>query len=504
MSLDPEFVQECLRANELGDGLLYAAIHQGRYVYASNQGLWYRWDGHSWARDDLDQAVAAVEDVAAAYADEIQRLGADLAEALAQEREGQAAQLRATIKALRRRIDRLRTDAGRRNCLRFAAVNPSRPLAIRGDEFDRNPWLLAVANGVVDLRSGEIEPGRQEDYIARRSPVVWPEDRRLEDLEAPLWEQTLEEIYGDEEIVSYLQRLFGYAIAGRNSEHIFPIFWGRGRNGKSLMVETLHYVLGGYAGSVPAEMLLDVGRPTSSAQSSPDLMSLKGLRLAIASETDEGRRFSISRVKWLTGGDTLTARGLYERHMTEWEPTHLLVLLTNNRPAASGDYAFWSRCQLIPHPHSFVPDPRSPHERPADPNRAQKLREEAAGILAWLIRGCLEWQQVGLRPPESVQVATQEYADEEDYVGRFLEACTEVGDGYRVSASDLYAAFSLWYQGNVSSRRSYTPSQKSFTSKVHALDRYQRIKSNGYYHFLGLRLTEEWAARIREVQPDDT
>ena len=166
------FVMDCLDAEELGDGLLYSALHDAHYVYAKNHECWYRWAGHSWLRDDMDTAVAAVEDVAMRYAEELGTLGKQLGESMADSTDqGKAVQkaIRTRMDTITKRVMRLRRDTGRQGCLKFAHTNPDRPCAVTGAEFDLDPWLLACPNGVVNLRTGELEEGRQEDYITRRT-----------------------------------------------------------------------------------------------------------------------------------------------------------------------------------------------------------------------------------------------------------------------------------------------------------------------------------------------
>ena len=242
-----EFVMQCLEANELGDGMLYAALHQNQYVYSKNSDQWYYWNGHAWRRDDLDRAEAAVENVAIRYAKEIERLGVQLSKAMAEGDESAQKTIKDKIGQIHKRVRRLRTDTGRRHCLKFAHTNPQNPLAIHGKEFDQDPWLLACANGVINLRTGELEPGRPEDCLSKRSPVEW----QGIDADAGPWEQMLLEIHdGDEDLVAYKQRLYGYGITGLTIEHVFPVFFGRGRNGKSVEIETIaarHVAHGGEA-----------------------------------------------------------------------------------------------------------------------------------------------------------------------------------------------------------------------------------------------------------------
>lgn len=503
-----KFVMECLDANELGDGLLYAALHQDKFIFAKGSECWYSWKDHSWIRDEMDLAIAAVENVAIRYAEEIVAQGVRLSESISRD-DGQGERIKSGIGQLHSRVKRLRKDSGRKNCLTFAHTNPVNQLAVRAADFDLNPWLLACGNGVINLRTGELEPGRQSDYISKRARASFPKEG-LEADTAP-WTNILLSIYNEEvEMVDYKQRLYGYGTTGLNTEHIFPVLFGRGRNGKSLVVEALSYTLGDYAGPVPAEMLLDSNRSTSAGGSSPEIMALKGLRLAIASETDEGRKFSAAKVKWLTGGDTLTGRGLYDKHLISFTPSHLLMLLTNHKPnAPDTDFAFWERCALIPHKLSFVirgeeEAPLKPHEREADKDLPGFLRKNADLILAWLVKGCLEWQRIGLAPPKSVRDATTTYKEDENYLGQFIEAACTQAPEVKSGSTELYDAFCHWYKVNVNKKEKYQPSQKSFGQKLQSADLFERKRIGGYYHYLGIAVSEEYQVKMLAESGDDT
>ena len=157
-----------------------------------------------------------------------------------------------------------------------------------------------------------------------------------------------------------------------------------------MLVRIKQRVLGRLVATLPAEVLLDQCKGRNAASASPDIMALHGARLAIASETDEGAKISSSRVKLLTGGDRLTGRGLHDRRMTEFLPTHALFLLTNHLPSVSAqDSAFWARAQVLRFPFSYVDNPSGPMDRKRDPHLFEKLSTEASGILAWIVRGCL-------------------------------------------------------------------------------------------------------------------
>ncbi|MBT3368577.1 MAG: DNA primase, partial [Nitrospina sp.] len=259
-------ILDCLNANELGDGMLYAALHYGRFVYNYSSSEWLAWRGHYWALDEMNEALASVEKVVNCY-------GAAL-DTLSSEKDGISDDLR---KCFVKRMRKLRSEHGRQNTLKFAQTNSQNALAVLGEQLDRDPWLLACSNGTVNLATGEMHPGRPDDFLTKASPVEW------DDIEAPcpIWEKTLSEIFGgDMDLIHYVQRFFGYALTGLSNENVLPILWGQGRNGKTTIIETISKIMGPLAAPIQAEMLLDQGRSRSSAGPSPDIMSLKGLRLA--------------------------------------------------------------------------------------------------------------------------------------------------------------------------------------------------------------------------------
>jgi len=502
-----KFVMECLDANELGDGMLYAAIHLGRFIYVKDISQWYVWRNHYWQLDIHDEAVGAVESVALRYIEEIEILGSKLAASMAtdskEEGSNRQESTKRKISEIYKRVKKLRSDNGRLHCLRFAHTNPVNQLSISTDDFDLDPYLLACRNGVVDLKTGTLRPGKQEDYISKHSPVEW----QGMDASVDEWTKVLKEIFEDnQDIIDFEQRLYGYGITGDVNEHVFSVHYGGGRNGKGLIFDMFMRCLGDYAGPIPSEMLLESNRiGTSPNQTSPELLALKGMRLAIASETDEGRKFSAAKVKWLTGGDTLTARGLYSKKPTWFVPTHLLCLLTNNKPSAPGtDSAFWGRCLLTHHRIKFVKgDPCLPNEHKADPQLYTSLKEELPGILAWLVKGCLMWQKHGLSPPEAITNATKEYQEDENYIGQFIEAAIELGEKFNSGAKELYQAFEIFYRENISKVERFIPSKTKFGQRLMATELFQKKRVAGMIKYYGLRLNPIWQSRVMTEGGDE-
>lgn len=483
--ISSSFVYDCLMGNEYGDGVLFTALHRNKFILNKTNGQWLYWGGHHWKLDVIEEMYKGVEAVAQKYLAEAEKVGKQINEAMVEEKPDKAKKLRSLQSAYLGRVKRLRSLKGAQNCFNWAHRVPD-GLNIRGEDLDRNPWLLSCSNGVIELRTtGRFRAGRPDDYLTKASPCYWIDI----DHPAPTWEKFLSDVFScDQEIISYLQRLFGYGITGLATEHILPVLYGGGRNGKSTLVETVRYVLGPLAQPIQSEMLLDQRSIRSSSGASPDTMALKGLRIAFASETDEGRRFSTSRAKWLSSGDTITGRNLYDKNETVFEPTHLLCLLTNNLPHAPGDdYAFWQRIHMVPFNIKFVDDPKTENEKLKDKDLPEKLKAEAPGILAWLVRGCIEWQRQGLNPPKKVKAATELYRFNEDLLSEFLEACCypleETKQDNRAQFREIYEAFQEWFRDNCGPE---PPKKKKFSQLMEK--RFKKEKAGGYIWFYGVEL----------------
>lgn len=483
VEISSKFIHDCLYANEFGDGVLFAEIHAGKFVFDKTAGEWYRWAGHHWAIDIEGQSLAAVEAVVEKYLQEARDLVNRIADTTDDDKKRQ---MKKTQEFLYARIARLRSERGRTNCLKFANTNNINQLSITGDRFDLNHWLLPCKNGVVDLRTGELKDGNPSDYMVRASNF----DYSGLNHPAPGWEKALIEIMNDNsQLVEYLAKLFGYGVTGHASENILPVFFGQGRNGKTTIVEGIQHALGDLCGPIQSEMLLDQGRVKNSSGPSPDIMALRGMRIVFASESDEGRRFSPSRVKWLSGSDTLVGRAPHDKRETRFRSSHLLFLLTNNKPhAPSDDFAFWERVRLIPFSLSFVDrDPRSANERPADKKLMDKIKTEAPGIIAWIVRGCIAWQRDGLTPPAIVKEATASYRREEDILADFIDECCVVSPDVEIGATDLYNRFVQWWEKNVNAKK--IPSHKRFGTWMIKKSEFRKEKV-GTFKYYGITLIE--------------
>lgn len=490
-AVTPDFLAACSEDGERGAAEVFRRLYmtwngatapdayKNRLLFCADPDLgWHWWDGHHWNPDRSSRVLEAVDGVAKILRDESGRqwgefrkakeIGDDAAKELAEHR----------ARSLWKMNKLLNKASARRSALTLAAAGRDAP------PWDRSPWLLPVANGAVDLKTGRLLPGHPSDFLRGGAPVAYDEAAKCAQ-----WEHFLLQIMGgDGEMVAFLKRVLGYAITGLTIHHKFFVFWGRSRNGKGTLIETVKKVLGPLAGPIMAEMLLDQGRSRSSASASPDIIDLMGKRIIWASETDENRKFSSAAVKLMTGGDTLKGRPL-QGSMIEIQPNHTLFLLTNERPSApASDQGFWSRCLLIKFLERFVDDPKLPNEHPIDVHLPDKLEAELPGILRWLVEGCLEWQAVGLRPPARVIADTDEYRGDVDILGRFLSESYIRFPGARTQCGDLYEVYEKWAKANGLKPWSSIKLSKELSSRG-----LQKYKSSNYY-WLDVEIKTEFNA----------
>jgi len=360
-------------------------------------------------------------------------------------------------------------------------------IAVDAEQLDADPMLLGVENGVVDLTTGAFRPPNRADLITKSCRAPFDPAARC-----PLWENFLETIFaGDAEVIAYVQRAVGYSLTGRTGERVIFIEHGAGTNGKTTFLEVLAHVLGTYALSTPVETLIarkDRGIPN-------DLARLKSARFVSATESERGAKLAEAFVKAVTGGDRVTARFLHQEYF-DFIPQLKLWLATNHRPeVASGGKAIWKRIRLIP----FEVDLEAKLGEQLDTNLKAKLLAEASGILAWAVRGCLEWQRTGLKEPDSIRRANQGYEEDEDVLGWFLEDRAVVEPNVWVSAADLYREFVAWAEAHGEEKLSAKAFSQAMAERKGV--KRQRQGGTGAKGFAGVRLLPGQEPR-KKRQPD--
>lgn len=379
----------------------FALQHGDNWRYVKPWGQWLEWRGDGWYRDEKGT---------------VDRLAIELTRQSVYWKEA------ATLT-----IDAKRKINSRRVAFSVRDIACSdRKIAAAVDQWDRDPWLLGVPGGVVDLRDGRMEQAERGHYITKRAAVA-PDHGP-----APLWTAFLSTVTaGNAELTAFLQRFAGYCLSGETREQCLAFLYGTGQNGKGVFITTISRILGEYAAAADADVFMDAEyqrHPT-------ELARLRGARLVYVDETDNAKRWNEKRIKRITGGGSIEARFM-ARDYFEFAPQFKLLIAGNHKPQLRGvGKAMQRRIHLVPFTVT-IPDA----ER--DDNLVDKLREEYPQILGWMIDGCKAWQAAGLKAPEEVREATAKYIEGEDIVGEWLEERTEQrGETERPAAYKNYRAW---------------------------------------------------------------
>jgi putative DNA primase/helicase len=386
--------------------------------YSAETGFYILQDG-VWRRDISEQIRKAAQSVAKDLAD----LAKDAR--IEASKEGADAKIIGFAKAMTAHSRYTQSTRGIDSMIREL-----RPMvAVALNEFDKHHHLLAVKNGVVDLRTGELLPHDASYLITRQVEFNYRPDAV-----APRWLSFLTEVFpGQPGMPEYMQRLTGYAVSGETDEQCFAIFYGRGSNGKSVYTDTLTRIFADITTTTPFSTFEQ--KPNGGIPN--DIAALNGARMVVASEGEAGRFMNESLIKRATGKDPLTARFLNREFFTFY-PEFLLTLLTNAKPTFRGaDEGLWRRVKLIAWERHFAPSER-------DPRLPAKLLAEAEGILAWAVHGAVEWYANGLQDPARIVDATSEYRATSDIMEGFLPGVYIKDENGKVEATSVFKAFQEW------------------------------------------------------------
>ena len=391
-------VRHAERLTDVGNALRFAAAHRDDARYCPDLGKWLVWNGACWRPDEDGAAIRLAKATARAVSAEI-------------ENEQDGDRRKAILKWA------IASENARRIEAMVALARSEPGMFVRLGGLDADPLLLGCPNGTLDLRTGALREARRDDRITKQAAAAYDAQAAC-----PTWTAFLDRVFaGDRDLAEFAQRALGYSLTGDTSEQVLFMLHGHGANGKTTLVRCVGDLLGEYAQQLPAEALM-AKRFDAGGGATPDLARLRGARFVAAAEIEHGQRLAEQLVKKITGGDVIVARHLYAEPI-EFCPTHKIWLALNHLPTVRGtDHAMWRRIRLVPF-NVQIPEGEQDRHLP------DRLRAEWPGILAWLVRGCLDWQRVGLAPPRSVTAATQEYRADMDVLGQWLdEHCVIAAD----------------------------------------------------------------------------
>lgn len=390
-----------------GNAQLLISQHGANLRYNHTAGRWYVWNGHTWepqpqgggyAREYAKQAALTLPEE-------------DNTDKKWKRRSLSAMSITATLKA--------------------AETNPR--IATTSDAFDNQPYELNTPEGIINLKTGQIQPP-DPARMHTRTTTVAPDPNA----DQTPWKNFMETTFKDDpEMIGYIQRLAGYSLVGETREHILPFAHGSGANGKSVFMDTIAGILGDYAGTSPNDFLMK----NKFSQHPTEIARLSGMRWVNCSEVNEHDQFDEAKTKLLTGGDRLTAHFMRQDNF-EFTPTHHLWVAGNYLPSVeSGGESFWRRLRVIPFNHTVPPEQRIPG--------LQKMlqNEHGPAVLAWLIEGARMYFLDGLQEPDRVKAATENYEESQDTVTRFIEDSVDLypnNANYTAEVAKVRQEYETW------------------------------------------------------------
>jgi putative DNA primase/helicase len=442
---------------DIRNGKAYAAMHRGKLLFVKPMARWFRWDETRWAICLCGDEMEAAKETANLLLHEAPKVAA------ADPDKGK----RLFTYALQtQNLPRLEA------MIRLASSEPGMVIGEAG-RLDADPWLLGVKNGVVSLKTGALLAPDPKMLITKQANAKF-----LPEEDCPKWLEFLEEIFNDDvETIESVQRLLGYTLTGSTTEEKMVICYGHGANGKSVFSNVVSNIIGEYYTVGPNCLL--VARDKSDNSVRNDLAKLFGTRLISVNELAAGARLDEQVIKQLAGREPISARFLHKEFF-DFMPTGKVWLRTNHRPIIIGeDDGIWRRLVLLHFKRKFF-------EEEQDIHLEEKLLQEREGILAWMVRGAVKWQQYGLVLSPTILSELRAYRTESDLLGEFLADKTTVSASGRFDQSDLFSKWKDWCEE--CGLRS--GSKAGFTRKLSERG-YGEAKSNGRRFYQGLEVAKQ-------------
>ena len=418
----------------------FAHRHADRLRYVAKWNQWFCWDGTCWREDETRKVFSIAR--------------------------GLCRELALTMN---KSSESKRIASAKTRAAVVSLAGEDYRLAATTDQWDTDPWLLNTPDGAVDLRTGQMREHRTDDYMTKQTAVAPAGD-------CPRWKAFLDEVTaGDRELQAYLQGVSGYCLTGITREQQLYFMYGSGQNGKGVFVQTISGIMGDYHRATSIETFT----VSQSERHPTELAALRGARLVTAAETEDGRRWAEARIKEMTGGDKIQARFM-RQDFFEFFPQFKLIFSGNHMPTLRTiNKAITRRFNRVPFAVTIVAEKMNLY-------LTEELRAEWPGILAWMIKGCLMWQRDGLKPPQAVTAATDQYLESQDAIGEWLKECCELAPGFWESTQELFTSWKPW----AGERGEWIGSKNQFSQKLEDRGGFvpQRSEDRKHRGFRGLRL----------------
>ncbi|MCE1239522.1 MAG: phage/plasmid primase, P4 family [Azonexaceae bacterium] len=445
---------------DISNGRRFAAAYQGEFLFVHASGEWFQWTGSSWQPAQNGEVHQAAKQVAEECLDEAYQAFKAAPSDVTKRARSQAEEVY-------RRLPRLEA------MLTAASSEPGMSIAHPG-LFDANPWQINTRNGLLNLQTGALTPPSPDMLVSRQTGCEYDKFARCD-----RWLTFLDQaMNGEQETVDFLQRVCGYGLTGLVDEEVLFFFYGHGANGKSVFANVLLAALGQYAVTVRAALLARDIRGNS-GDAEREKARLPGARIALLNETAQSDVWDDQRLKELVSRENVSARRLYGESF-EFTPTHKLFVRGNHQPGAlDASDGFWRRIILLGFTRKF-----EAHERIPDLDR-QIIDNELAGVLAWMVDGCLAWQQRGLDVPAKIAEAVEVYRTDTDLLGEWLRSECRTERGKESLGVDLFRSFVAYLED----ARVKPPSRNAFGRQLMQRG-FRKRESNGKTYYAGLTLRD--------------
>ena len=465
---------------EIGMGNLFADYVRPIARYNRDRGVWFVYDGQAWRSDE---GSLAISELAKDLADKL------LAYALKiKDDDARKSYIKRALKIKDRRNRKTMIEDAK-------SVHP-----IAQKEFDKLPNLINCQNGTLDLLTMEFRESDPEDFLTKTAGVHYDAAAAC-----PRWERFIDEVMcGDKELAEYVQKSLGYALTGDTSlECMFILYGATSRNGKGTTMETFKLIMGEYGVTSNPELLGTKGSMNNSSGPSEDVARLNNVRFVNISEPDKRLNFSAALVKRITGNDTLNARHLHENSF-DFKPVCKVFVNTNYLPNVNDTTLFDSgRLKIIPFSRHFD---ESEQDKGLKGFFAQE--ENLSGIFNWCVEGYKKFARDGLKVPEAVRIATEDYHQSSDYIGQFIAARLEKSSGYEVGTAAVWNVYKDWCEKYGYYRENPKNFNTAMSRQFRVVRKRPRDGGNTTSMFIGCRLIarergEDTAGEDFDVVDDD-
>lgn len=472
--------------SDAGNAAVFVREYSSHLTFVDSMG-WLFWDGKRWERSEHKALMLALEFSERMRIEAMEEYTTALhkeATVKANNPDGGEDVKKAEEATKQAKAYLSHANITRRAARIKAILDLSKPgLHIPGSAMDANPTELNTQGGIIDLVTGERKYHRQASCCTMITAETEDADGAAE-----VWQTFLDVITCDnKELKDFLQMVVGMALFGKVYHEGIVFAVGDGRNGKSTFFNAVGAVLGDYTGYINIDVITTKGSGDKAA-----LATLRGKRMVIAGELEEGRRLSAATVKKLASTDPFQVEEKYKQPEII-KPSHTLFLFTNHLPrVGSTDLGTWRRILNVP--FNAVIDPKQSVQ-----NFGDILAKNAGGaILTWAVEGAQRFaaNNFHLDIPQCVKDATEEYRRRENWLENFIEECCDIDPNARIQASVLYAKYKIWAEN----AGEYVRSEKDFAAEMDRLG-YSNVKPKNKKHYVGLKLQLAELVGLGGVRP---